>query len=92
MNIVFERFFEFRLDLGTAGQERFQSLGVSFYRGADSCVLVYDVTSTDSFRSLDAWRDEFLIVSFQICSHSNELCALYFSKLDLLMQIIFHLW
>ncbi|KAJ6413514.1 hypothetical protein OIU84_006334 [Salix udensis] len=27
----------------TAGQERFQSLGSAFYRGADCCVLVYDV-------------------------------------------------
>ena len=24
----------------TAGQERFQSLGVAYYRGADACVLV----------------------------------------------------
>ncbi|XP_015917260.1 ras-related protein rab7 [Parasteatoda tepidariorum] len=45
----------------TAGQERFQSLGVAFYRGADCCVLVYDVTSPNSFRSLDSWLDEFLI-------------------------------
>jgi Ras-related protein Rab-7A len=45
----------------TAGQERFQSLGVAFYRGADCCVLVYDVTSSNSFKSLDSWRDEFLI-------------------------------
>lgn len=45
----------------TAGQERFQSLGVAFYRGADCCVLVFDVTSTTSFKDLDSWRDEFLI-------------------------------
>ena len=45
----------------TAGQERFQSLGVAFYRGADCCVLVYDVTSTNTFKTLDSWRDEFLI-------------------------------
>jgi len=45
----------------TAGQERFQSLGVAFYRGADCCVLVYDVTSANSFKALDSWRDEFLI-------------------------------
>ncbi|CAF4845513.1 unnamed protein product [Rotaria sp. Silwood1] len=45
----------------TAGQERFQSLGVAFYRGADCCILVYDVTSSNSFKSLDSWRDEFLI-------------------------------
>lgn len=45
----------------TAGQERFQSLGVAFYRGADCCVLVFDVNNAQSFKSLDSWRDEFLI-------------------------------
>nr|CAH8824800.1 unnamed protein product [Trichobilharzia regenti] len=47
----------------TAGQERFQSLGVAFYRGADCCVLVYDVTMTNTFKTLDSWRDEFLVQS-----------------------------
>jgi len=45
----------------TAGQERFQSLGVAFYRGADCCVLVYDVTAPNTFKTLESWRDEFLI-------------------------------
>lgn len=45
----------------TAGQERFQSLGVAFYRGADCCIMVYDVTSLKSFKSLDSWRNEFLL-------------------------------
>jgi Ras-related protein Rab-7A len=45
----------------TAGQERFQSLGVAFYRGADSCVLVYDLTDSKSFDTLETWMDEFLI-------------------------------
>lgn len=43
------------------GQERFQSLGVAFYRGADCCVLVFDVTAPNTFKNLDSWRDEFLI-------------------------------
>ena len=33
----------------TAGEEKYQSLGIAFYRGADCCVLVYDVTSSESF-------------------------------------------
>ncbi|CAK9294976.1 unnamed protein product [Gordionus sp. m RMFG-2023] len=45
----------------TAGQERFQSLGVAFYRGADCCVLVFDTTAPNTFKSLESWRDEFLI-------------------------------
>ncbi|XP_077429345.1 ras-related protein rab7-like [Vanacampus margaritifer] len=44
-----------------AGQERFQSLGETFYRGADGCVLMFDVTDPNTFKTLDSWRDEFLI-------------------------------
>lgn len=34
---------------------------MAFYRGADSCVLVFDVTTAKTFENLDSWRDEFLI-------------------------------
>ncbi|KAI3955060.1 hypothetical protein MKW98_005063 [Papaver atlanticum] len=44
----------------TTGQERFQSLGVAFYRGADYCVLVYNVNVHKSFDNLNNWRKEFL--------------------------------
>ncbi|CAL5374082.1 unnamed protein product [Camellia sinensis] len=44
----------------TAGQERFQSLGAAFYRGADCCILVYDVNIPKSFETLQNWHDEFL--------------------------------
>ena len=53
----------------TAGQERFQSLGVAFYRGADCCILVYDVTVPNTFKTLESWRDEFLI---QACPRDAE--------------------
>lgn len=36
-------------------------MGVAFYRGADCCVLVYDVNNVKSFETLDSWRDEFLL-------------------------------
>eukprot|EP00037_Helgoeca_nana_P032807 m.415443 g.415443 ORF g.415443 m.415443 type:complete len:218 (+) comp29631_c0_seq1:247-900(+) len=44
----------------TAGQERFRALGVTFFRGADCCVLVFDVTTIHSFETLDDWRGTFL--------------------------------
>jgi len=44
----------------TAGQERFQSLGPGFYRGADACLIVYDITDPESFKKLDHWRNDFL--------------------------------
>ncbi|ELR23442.1 Ras subfamily protein [Acanthamoeba castellanii str. Neff] len=36
----------------TAGQETFRSLGSAFYRGADACMLVFDVTNKYSFDCL----------------------------------------
>lgn len=44
----------------TAEQERFHSLGAAFYRGADCCVLVYDVNDLKSFETLNTWHSEFL--------------------------------
>mmetsp|Transcript_57339 Transcript_57339/g.48460 ORF Transcript_57339/g.48460 Transcript_57339/m.48460 type:complete len:90 (+) Transcript_57339:163-432(+) len=44
----------------TAGQEKFQTLGVTFYRGAECCVLVFDMTNMKSFETLESWREEFL--------------------------------
>ncbi len=36
---------------------------MAFYRGADCCVLVFDVNNVKSFETLDNWRDEFLLQS-----------------------------
>jgi len=43
----------------TAGQERFQSLGNAFYRGADACILVYDITDESSFSAIHDWKKKF---------------------------------
>ena len=40
----------------TAGQERFQSLGRAFYRGAECCVVVFDLTVKQTFDNVDQWR------------------------------------
>ncbi|KAG8447908.1 hypothetical protein GDO86_015139 [Hymenochirus boettgeri] len=45
----------------TAGTERFQSLGAALYRGTDCCMLIFDVTSPNSFHALDNWHKEFLV-------------------------------
>jgi len=39
----------------TAGQERFRSVTRSYYRGAAGALLVYDISSRDSFSSLQNW-------------------------------------
>jgi Ras-related protein Rab-7A len=35
-------------------------LGSAFYRGADCCVIVYDITNQKSFESIENWRQDFL--------------------------------
>lgn len=83
----------------TAGQERFQSLGVAFYRGADCCVLVYDVTAPSSFKSLDSWRDEFLIQAsprdpenfpFIVIGNKIDLESRAVSNINLCLQTLFY--
>lgn len=39
----------------TAGQERFRSVTRSYYRGAAGALLTYDISSRDSFNSLQNW-------------------------------------
>lgn len=42
----------------TSGQERYNSLGTPFYRGADCCILVYDVTRATSLENIDIWYEQ----------------------------------
>ena len=35
-------------------------MGSSFYRNSEACVLVFDLTTEDSFKNIDQWRTEFL--------------------------------
>ena len=38
-----------------AGQEIFKSITRSYYRGSIGAVLVYDITSRDSFNNVSKW-------------------------------------
>ena len=42
----------------SVGQERFRSMAPMYYRGSKAAVLVFDVTSRDSFTSLKQWMKE----------------------------------
>ncbi|KAG0002213.1 hypothetical protein BGZ65_002829 [Modicella reniformis] len=42
----------------TAGQERFRSMAPMYYRGANAAILVYDITSEDSFQDMNSWINE----------------------------------
>jgi small GTP-binding protein len=42
----------------TAGQDRYRTIVRSYYRGAHGIIIVYDVTSQESFDALTSWFDE----------------------------------
>lgn len=43
----------------TAGQEKFQGMTPSYYRNAQAVMLVYDISSRESFYSLEQWWREY---------------------------------
>ena len=42
----------------TAGQERFRTIGTAYYRNTHGVILVYDVTSRESFLTVERWLQE----------------------------------
>jgi Ras-related protein Rab-5C len=42
----------------TAGQERYRSLAPMYYRGAAAALVVYDITSSQSFEQAKTWVDQ----------------------------------
>ena len=44
----------------TAGAEKYHSMGQSFYRNSQACILVFDITDAETFKNVETWRTEFL--------------------------------
>ena len=42
----------------TAGQERFKNITTIYYRGANGCIIVYDITNKVSFDNIVYWLSE----------------------------------
>ncbi|KFO82955.1 Ras-related protein Rab-3B, partial [Buceros rhinoceros silvestris] len=42
----------------TAGQERYRTITTAYYRGAMGFVLMYDITSEDSFNAVQDWATQ----------------------------------
>lgn len=50
----------------TAGQEQWsQQMGVTYYRGADAALFVYDLCSANSLQSVKKWHENFFQASGQ---------------------------
>ena len=44
----------------TAGQEKYRSLGIAYYRGADACMYVFDLCDKTTFKDIDKWNEAFM--------------------------------
>ncbi|XP_062089390.1 ras-related protein RHN1-like isoform X2 [Humulus lupulus] len=62
----------------TAGQERYHSLAPMYYRGAAAAVVVYDISSQDTFVRAKKWVEE-----LQRQGNINMVMALVANKFDL---------
>merc|ERR1712088_777474 len=67
----------------TAGQERYHSLAPMYYRGAQAAIVVYDITSPDTFKRAQAWVKE-----LRQQANQNIVIALAGNKADLAQQRI----
>lgn len=65
----------------TAGQERYHSLAPMYYRGAQASIIVYDITSPESFERAKTWVRE-----LQRQAAPNIVIALTGNKCDLESQ------
>ena len=62
----------------TAGQEKFHSIISSYYKGAAGALLVYDITSHESFEHIESWLKE-----LKEKGSNNICCILVGNKKDL---------
>ena len=65
----------------TSGSERYRSITIGHYRCALGAVIVYDVTSEESFKNLDYWLK-------QVRENADENCLILVlpNKVDLLSE------
>jgi len=61
----------------TAGQERYHSLAPMYYRGAAAAIVVYDITSTESFQRAKSW-----VTELQRVGNNDVLIVLAGNKAD----------
>lgn len=69
----------------TAGQERFNSITTAYYRGARGIIIMYDVTRSETFDSLQSWLD--LVQEY---GRSDAVIAIVGNKYDLKRSRVDH--
>ncbi|XP_053313693.1 ras-related protein Rab-7L1 [Spea bombifrons] len=65
-----------------AGQERFTSMTRLYYKQASGCIIMFDLTNADSFRSCQMWKED-LDSKVALPSGSLVPCILLANKCDM---------
>ena len=67
----------------TAGQEKFRSISVSYFRDSKGLVMVYDITRNETFENLGDWLKDIIE---NLGQKENYLIILLGNKLDIVEE------
>ena len=65
----------------TAGQEKFRSISVSYFRESKGLIMIYDITKYETFEHLGEWLDD---VIENLGNKENYLIILLGNKIDMI--------
>ena len=64
----------------TAGQERFRSISISYFRDSQGLLVIYDITNYETFKSIEHWLED---IKDSLGNNDDYLTILIGNKLDL---------
>ena len=67
----------------TAGQERFRSISISYFRESSGFFVMYDITSDESFQNVQQWLND---IKNNLGNTTNYLIILLGNKLDVALE------
>ena len=67
----------------TAGQERFRSISISYFRESSGFFVMYDITRNDSFQNIQQWLND---IKNNLGNTTNYLIILLGNKLDVALE------
>jgi len=67
----------------TAGEEKFRSISISYFRGSNGLLVMYDITKNDTFQNLSDWLEN---INSSLGNNDDYLAILLGNKLDLVEE------
>ena len=67
----------------TAGEEKFRSISISYFRGSNGLLVMYDITKSDTFQNLSDWLEN---INSSLGNNDDYLAILLGNKLDLVEE------